>query len=83
MSNIHSSSWGFELMLKNLKAERAFSRGQRYTQKRDFENAEGQYKKTLELRPNDSGVYLHYALVLSEMGRYDEAEERINQVCAL
>ena len=70
-------------MLKSLKAERAFSRGQMYARKRDFENAEREYKKALELRLEHSGIYLHYALALSEMERYDEAEEKINRTIEL
>jgi len=65
------------------KAERAFASGQRYAQKRDFESAERRYRKALELRPEYSGVYLHYALALSEMERYDEAEEKINRAIEL
>ena len=70
-------------MFKNVKSERAFSRGQRHTRKRNFESAEREYRKTLELRPDHTGAYLHYALALSEMARYDEAEEKINQAIEL
>jgi len=70
-------------MFKNLKTERTFSNGQKYARKRDFENAEREYRKAIELRPEYSGINLHYALALSETEKYDEAEEKINKAIEL
>jgi len=39
----------------------------------DWENAEKNFKKAIELKPGYAGAYEHYSLFLALLGRYDEA----------
>lgn len=44
-----------------------------------FDDAEREFKRTIELNPNDAGLYLHYSGFLSAIGRFEDAENAINQ----
>lgn len=45
----------------------------------DWAGAEGDFKRAIELNPNYAGAYLGYALLLSSLGRSEEALDQIKR----
>jgi TolB-like protein/Tfp pilus assembly protein PilF len=49
----------------------------------DFAGAEREFKRAIELDPKNGGAYLFYALLLTGLGRFDEAETNLRRVLEL
>ncbi|MFH0925361.1 MAG: tetratricopeptide repeat protein [bacterium] len=69
--------------IKKVKTEIIFSKGQKYAERQQFDEAINIYRKALQVNPFYSGVYLHLGLALAEEKKYDEAVESISKAIDL
>ena len=61
--------------VKKTSVRAHFELGKIYSQKRNYSEAETEYKKCLETNENDSYAHFYLGLLYAEQGRYPSAEE--------
>jgi Flp pilus assembly protein TadD len=59
--------------VRSIEAEMLFREGQQYQENLAFAKALESYRRAAALEPDRSAVYLRIGLVLSKLGRWDEA----------
>ena len=70
-------------MFGPLKAENLFSKAQKLVSQEEYDKAIELFDKAISLNEKDSAVFIHKALVVSQMGRYAEAVELAKKALSL